>query len=161
MSAKNLIELENGAYKVKLKPCQFRIFVEDTQVEPLSQTSDNSVFDSETLVTAEYQETKTFKQPHFYTVITKKLQKDHPKIQIDVSCHSSMSFQKTFKKEMESFKTFMQAVERKFEELKKVILDLSTKDKQSNAGESDLVTELLKNRISALEKQLTDIKMVS
>ena len=41
MSATNLIQLENSAYKVKLKPCQVQIFVEDTQVEPWSQTSDN------------------------------------------------------------------------------------------------------------------------
>ena len=56
MSAKNLIELKNGAYKVKLKPCQVQIFVEDTQVEPLSQTSNNLVFDSETLFLTESQE---------------------------------------------------------------------------------------------------------
>ena len=52
---------------------------------------------------------------------------------------------------MEYFKTFTQAVERKFEELEKIILNLSTKDKQSHAGEPDLVIELLNNRISALE----------
>ena len=32
------------------------MFLEDTQDEPLSQTSDNSVFDSETLVIPESQE---------------------------------------------------------------------------------------------------------
>ena len=58
MSVKNLIELENGSYKVKMKPCQVQIFVEATQVEPLSQTSDNSVFDSETLIIFESQENK-------------------------------------------------------------------------------------------------------
>ena len=67
-----------------------------------------------------------------------------------------MSFENTFKKEMESFKTFPQAVEKKFEKLENVILDLPTKDKQSHGGEPDLVTELLKNRILALEKQLID-----
>ena len=45
--------------------------------------------------------------------------------------------------EIESFKTFMQAVERKFEEIEKVILDLS-KDKQGHGGEPDLVMKLLK-----------------
>ena len=45
MNYKNLTELENGAYKVKIKLSQAQIFVEDTQVEPMSQTSDNSVFD--------------------------------------------------------------------------------------------------------------------
>ena len=50
INPKNLIELKNGAYNVKLKPHQVKKFVEDTQVEPLSQTSENSVSDSETLV---------------------------------------------------------------------------------------------------------------
>ena len=57
---------------------------------------------------------------------------------------------------MESFKTFAETINRKFEELENVILDLSTKDRQSYARESNLVIELLKNRISALEKQLID-----
>ena len=47
----------------------------------------------------------------------------------DVFGHSSMSFQNTFKKEMENFKTFSQAVERKFEKFENVTLDLSTKNK--------------------------------
>ena len=67
-----------------------------------------------------------------------------------------MAFQNTFKKEMESFKIFTQAVERKFEELENVILDLSTIDKQSHGGEHYLFIELLKNRTSALEKQFID-----
>ena len=58
MNYKNLTELENGAYKVKIKLSQAQIFVEDTQVEPMSQTSDNSVFDSENLVIPESQENK-------------------------------------------------------------------------------------------------------
>ena len=58
MSDKNLIELENGAYKVKIKLSQAQIFVEDTQVEPMNQTSDNSIFDSENLVIPESQENK-------------------------------------------------------------------------------------------------------
>ena len=82
MSAKNLIEFEKDAYKVKLKLCQVQIFVKDTKVEPLIQISDNSVFDSETLIIRESKENKTFKQPHFYTVITSKLLKDHPEIQM-------------------------------------------------------------------------------
>ena len=49
-----------------------------------------------------------------------------------------------------------QAVERKFQELENVILDLSTKDRQSHGGESDVVIELLKNRILALEVHLID-----
>ena len=57
---------------------------------------------------------------------------------------------------MESFKTFTKAAERNSEEFEDVILDLPTKDKQSHGGEPDLVTELLKDRISALEKQLID-----
>ena len=75
-----------------------------------------------------------------------------------MSSHSSMSFENTFKKEIESLKTFPQAVEKKFEKLENVILDLPTKDKQSHGdgGEPDLVTELLKNRMLALEKQLID-----
>ena len=82
MSAKNLIEFEKDAYKVKLKLCQVQIFVKDAKVEPLIQISDNSVFDSETLIIRESKENKTFKQPHFYTVITSKLLKDHPEIQM-------------------------------------------------------------------------------
>ena len=58
MNYKNLTELENGAYKVKIKLSQAQIFVEDTQVEPMSQTSDNSVFDSGNLVIPESQENK-------------------------------------------------------------------------------------------------------
>ena len=47
---------------------------------------------------------------------------------------------------MECFKTFTQAVERKFKELEKIILNLSTKDKQSHGGETNLVIELLKKQ---------------
>lgn len=70
MNYKNLTELENGAYKVKIKLSQAQIFVEDTQVEPMSQTSDNSVFDSENLVIPESQENK-------YTQRTSLLQSDN------------------------------------------------------------------------------------
>ena len=156
MSAKNLIELKNGAYKVKLKPCQVQIFVEDTQVEPLSQTSNNLVFDSETLFLPESQENQDIQTAPLLHSDNKEPPKRPHKNTDNVSGHSSMSFQNTFKKEMENFKTFTQAVERKFENFENVILDLSTKDKQSHGGEPDLVTELLKNIISALEKQLID-----
>ena len=156
MSAKNLIELENGACKVKIKPSQVEIFVEDTQVEPLSQTSDNSVFESENLIISVSQENKDIQITSILHSDNKETPKRPPKNTDDVSSHSSISFQNTFKKEMESFETFTQSVERKFEELEEITLGMSTKDKQSPRGEPDLFTELLKNRTSVLEKQLID-----
>ena len=144
MSAKNLIELENGAYKVKLKLCQVQIFVEDALVEPLSQTSDNSIFDSGTLIIPKSQENQDIQTTSLLQSDNKETPKRPSKNTDDVSSHNSIPFQK----KMESFKLFTRAVERKFE---KLILDLPTKDKQSN-----LVIELLKIRISALEKQLIE-----
>ena len=154
MSAKNLIELENGAYKVKIKPSQVEIFVGDTEVEPLIQTSDNSVFDSENLIIPVSLENKDIQRTSVVLHSdNKETPKRPPKNTDNVSSHSSIFFQNAFKKEMESFGTFTQSVERKFEEL---TLDMSTKDKQSHRGEPDLFTELLKNRTSVLEKQLID-----
>ena len=114
------------------------------------------VFDSETLIILESPENQDIQTTPLLHSHNKKTPKRPSKNTDDVSSHSSIPFQNTFKKEMESFKTFTQAVERKFEQLEKVILDLSTKDKQSHRKERDLVTELLKNRISALEKHLID-----
>ena len=101
-----------------------------TQIEPLSQTSDNSVFDPETLVIPEYQHSKHTLQADIHT--TPRLHSDNKetpkrpsKHTDDASNHSSMSFQNTFKREMESFQTFTQAMEKKFEE--NVILDLLLK----------------------------------
>ena len=146
INPKNLIELKNGAYNVKLKPHQVKKFVEDTQVEPLSQTSENSVSDSETLVMPKSHENEDIETTPLLHSDNTEIPKRPSKNADDVSSHSSISFQNTFKKEMKSFKTFTKTVERKFEELKNVILDLLTKEKQSHEGEPNLAIELLKKQ---------------
>ena len=122
MSAKNLIELENGAYKVKTKPGQVHIFVEVTLVEQLSQTSDNSVFDSETSIIPKSQENQDIQTTQLLQSNNKETPKRPSKNTDDVSSHSSI--QNIFKKEMESFKPFTKAVERKFENLEKVFFGI-------------------------------------
>ena len=132
--------------QIKLKPCQVQIFVDDTQVEPFTQISDNH-----TLIITESQENQDIQKTPLLHSDNKETPKRPSKNTGDTSSHSSIPFQNTFQKEMECFKTFTQAVERKFEELEKIILKMSTKDKQSHGREPDLVIELLNNRISALE----------
>ena len=68
----------------------------------------------------------------------KKTPKRPSKNTDDVPSHTSLSLQNTFKKRMEIFKTFTQAVKRKFEPLENLILNLSTKDKQSHGREPNL-----------------------
>ena len=70
--------------------------------------------------------------------------------------HNSTSFQNFFMKELEAIKDFTKSVERKFEELEKAIIGLS-ETKVSNCNESSSLTiELLKNRVSTLEKLLIE-----
>lgn len=156
INPQNLIELKIDAYNVKLKPCQVQKFVDDTQVEPLSQTSENSVSDSETSVMPKSHENEDIQTTPLLHGDNTEIPKRSSKNADDGSSHSSISFQNTFKKEMKSFKTFIQTVERKFEELKNVILDLPTKDKQSHEGEPDLVIELLKKQNICIDCQRSD-----
>ena len=86
----------------------------------MCQTSDNSVFDSDNLIIPETQENKGIQTTSLLHGDNKETPKRPPKNTDDVPSHSSI---------MEIFETFMQAVERKFEELEKVTLDMSTKDK--------------------------------
>ena len=66
--------------------------------------------------------------------------------------HNFTSFQNIFMKELEAIKDFTKLVERKFEELEKAGL---SEPKVSNCNESSSLTvELLKNRVSTLEKLL-------
>ena len=59
-------------------------------------------------------------------------------------------------KELEAIKDFTKSAERKFEELKKAIIDLS-EPKVSNSNEnSSLTVELLKNRVPTFEKLLIE-----
>ena len=95
----------------------------------MCQTSDNSVFDSDNLIIPETQENKGIQTTSLLHGDNKETPKRPPKNTDDVPSHSSIPFQNAFKGEMEIFETFMQAVERKFEELEKVTLDMSTKDK--------------------------------
>ena len=68
--------------------------------------------------------------------------------------HNFTSFQNIFMKELETIKDFRKSVERKFEELEKAIISL-LEPKVSNYNEcSSLTVELLKNRVSTLEKLL-------
>ena len=70
--------------------------------------------------------------------------------------HNSTSFQNIFMKELEAIKDFTKSAERNFEELEKAIKGLS-EPKVSNCTESSSVTvELLKNRVSTLEKLLIE-----
>ena len=68
--------------------------------------------------------------------------------------HNFTSFQNIFIKELEAIKNFTKSVESKFEELEKAMIGLS-EPKASNCNESSSLTvELLKNRVSTLEKLL-------
>ena len=70
--------------------------------------------------------------------------------------HNSASFQNIFMKELQAIKDFTKSVERKFAELEKAIKDLS-EPKVSNCTESSSLTvELLKNRVSTVEKLLIE-----
>ena len=70
--------------------------------------------------------------------------------------HNFTSFQNIFMKELAAIKDFTKSAERKFEELKKAIIDLS-EPKVSNSNESSSLThELLKNRVSTFEKLLIE-----
>ena len=68
--------------------------------------------------------------------------------------HNSTSFQNFFMKELEAIKDFTKSVERKFEELEKAIIGLSEPKVSNCNGSSSLTVELLKNRVSTLEKLL-------
>ena len=68
--------------------------------------------------------------------------------------HNFTSFQNIFQKELEAIKDFAKSVERKFEELEKAIIGLSEPKVSNCNGSSSLTVELLKNRVSTLEKLL-------
>ena len=68
--------------------------------------------------------------------------------------HNFTSFQNIFIKELEAIKNFTKSIESKFEELEKAMIGL-LEPKASNCNESSSLTvELLKNRVSTLEKLL-------
>ena len=71
----------------------------------MSQTSDNSVFDSETLIIPESQENQDIQTTPLPQSDNKETPK-RPSKNIDGSSQSSMSLQNTLKKGTESFKTF-------------------------------------------------------
>ena len=71
----------------------------------MSQTSDNSVFDSETLIIPESQENQDIQTTPLPQSDNKETPK-RPSKNIDGSSQSSVSLQNTLKKGMESFKTF-------------------------------------------------------
>ena len=70
--------------------------------------------------------------------------------------HNFTSFQNIFMNELETIKDFTKSIEKKFGELEEAIIGLS-ETKISNCNESSSLTaELLKNRVSALEKLLIE-----
>ena len=70
--------------------------------------------------------------------------------------HSFTSFQNIFMKELEAIKDFTKSVGRKFEEFEKAIIGL-WEPKVSNCNESSsFKVELLRNRVSTLEKLLIE-----
>ena len=78
--------------KLNLNLAKFRY----TQVEPLSQTSDNSVFDSKTLDMPESQENQDIQTTPLLHSDNKETLKRPSKNTDGVSSDSSMSFQNTF-----------------------------------------------------------------
>ena len=112
---------------------------------------------------------ETQKSPELTSTIFHKTQKT-PDISLEVphtpkrpikptekdTTHNFTSFQNIFMKELETIKDFTKSVERRFKELEKAIIGLLER-KISNCNESSSLTvELLKNRVSTLEKLLIE-----
>ena len=150
----NIIELIGDTYKIK----QTR----NTQVESMTmmvpETQNNTHITSCTipetqkspeLTSAKFQETQktpdsSLEAPHTPKRPLKPIEKD--------TTHNFTSFQNIFKKELEAIKDFTKPVERKFEELEKAIIGLSEPEVSNYNESSSLTVELLKNRVSTLEK---------
>ena len=63
-----------------------------------------------------------------------------------------------FLKEIETMRTFTKSFKREFEEIENFITNLSVNNNgiSTQENQNPLVVELLKNRVSALEKQLVE-----
>ena len=154
----NIIELTGDTYNIKLT--KGHIVTDNTQVESITMMVPET--QNITHITF-FTIPETQKSPELTSTIFHKTQKT-PDISLEVphtpkrplkptekdTTHNFTSFQ------LETIKDFTESVERKFEELEKAIIGLSER-KVSNCNESSSLTvELLKNRVSTLEKLLLE-----
>ena len=70
--------------------------------------------------------------------------------------HNLAYFQKCFMRQMEEIKQFPKSSEQKFGELEMALSNISEKNRVNYIENSQLLLELLKNRISSLEKVLIE-----
>ena len=163
MTAKDQIELFDNGYKIKQNEAQDDFddncnFVKNTQIDCTSSVSDNLVANLETVIIPETQQTPLL--PSDLSVTPRRPIKSV----YNDNTQSFISFQNMFLKEIETMKNFTKSVEKKFEEIENFITSLSVnnhsvgtpeKEKESER-EYPLVVELLKSRVSTLEKQLAE-----
>ena len=132
-------------------------FVKNTQIDCTSSVSDNLAANLETVI-PETQQTPLL--PSDLSVTPRRPIKSV----YNDNTQSFISFQNMFLKEIETMKNFTKSVEKKFEEIENFITSLSVnnhsvgtpeKEKESER-EYPLVVELLKSRVSTLEKQLAE-----
>ena len=163
MNAKDQIELVDSGYKIKQDEAQDGNdfdnncnFVKNTQIDCTSSVSDNLVANLETVIIPETQQTPLL--PSDLSVTPRRPIKSV----YNDNTQSFISLQNMFLKEIETMKNFTKSVEKKFEEIENFITSLSvnnhsvgTPEKESER-EYPLIVELLKSRVSTLEKQLAE-----
>ena len=158
----NIIELIGDTYNVK--QTQQHTLTDNTQVESITmmvpEAQNNALIASFTIP-------ETQKSPELTSAVFREsLKASDPSLEVvhnpkrplkpteKDTTNNLTSFQNIFMKELEPIKDFKKSVEKKFEELEKVIIVLS-EPKVSNCNmNSSLTVEFLKNQVSTLEKLL-------
>ena len=159
MSNKGLTELVDDSYKIK--QTRERKLVEEALAGLTSHCAPFS--ESETLVFPESQKSseslflrKSLSTPGLPSAqpLTPKKPVKHPG---DKCTHNLVLFQNLLNK-MEEIKRFTKSNERKFEKLEMALQNISGKNNvnDSNNENSPLLLEILKNRISNLDQELTE-----
>ena len=171
MTAKNQIVLVDSAYKRKQNEAQDDNdneakddnhencnFVKNTQIDCISSVSDNLVANLETVITPETQQTPLLPSDLLVT------RRRPIKSVYNDNTQSFISLQNMFLKEIETIKNFTKSIENKFEKIEYFITSLLVNSYSVGTPEKGkeserkylLVVELLKRRVSTLEKQLAE-----
>ena len=171
MTAKNQIVLVDSAYKRKQNEAQDDNdneakddnhencnFVKNTQIDCISSVSDNLVANLETVITPETQQTLLLPSDLLVT------RRRPIKSVYNDNTQSFISLQNMFLKEIETIKNFTKSIENKFEKIEYFITSLLVNSYSVGTPEKGkeserkylLVVELLKRRVSTLEKQLAE-----
>ena len=165
MTAKNQIELVDSDYKIKQNEGQDGNdneaqnvnddncnFVKNTQIDCTSSVLDSLEANLETVIIPETQQTSLL--PFDFSVTPRRPIKSV----YNDKTQSFVSLQNMFLKETETLKNFTKSVEKKFEEIEYFIISLSVNNHSVGTRECRYpsVVELLKSRVSKLEKQLAE-----